>query len=139
MEQLITVVDSETAQPNTSYPVEQFLKDRVPRGWHDLVRQLVCDLFDLGWDGRMLQINEKHGGLNFHLLARSLWGGTDAYFNYDAVCARIRRAEEDSFKFCEMCGEQGFLCRSGNLLKTLCTLHLDNRDGNFLKISTTTK
>lgn len=38
----------------------------VPEGWRHIVRKLVLDLFDHGWDGRVSQIKEKFGALRFY-------------------------------------------------------------------------
>lgn len=68
----------------------------VGPGWHRLVDELIDDLFELGWDGNLHQIKEKFGGLRFYIGC-----GSDEIFN------RINKAEIESCKTCEVCGEPG--------------------------------
>lgn len=68
----------------------------VGAGWHPLIRELIADLEKLGWDGYISQIKEKFGGLRFYI-----GQGTDELFN------RIDRAETDSKRICELCGDPG--------------------------------
>ncbi len=87
----------------------------VGSGWSDLLRRLIEDLFELGWNGELLQVKEKFGGLRFYI-----GGGSDAIHN------RIREAENESYRVCEECGAAGQL-RRGGWLKTLCDAHAGDR------------
>jgi len=92
----------------TVYPVEEVCKF-VGNGWEDIIRRLVVDLFELGWDGTLLQIKEKFGGLRFYI-----GGGTSAIFD------RINEAEQESVRTCERCGEKGKTVQYHGWLTTLC-------------------
>ena len=83
----------------------------VGPGWHDILSRLVNDLFELGWDGHVLQVKEKFGGLRFYV------GGAD-----EAIHDRIHLAEVASHETCEQCGAPGKL-RNDGWLKTLCDEH----------------
>jgi hypothetical protein len=84
------------------------IEEAVGAGWSDIIKRLISDLEGLGWDGNLLQIKEKFGGLRFYI-----GKGTEK------IHARILQAEEESFKVCELCGEKG-KPRGGGWIKTLC-------------------
>ena len=83
----------------------------VGSGWGDILKRLINDLFELGWDGRVLQVKEKFGGLRFYV------GSVNK-----AIHERIRAAEGEASRTCEKCGAPGML-REGGWLKTLCNEH----------------
>lgn len=83
------------------WPLESVLC-HVGKGWHGLVTRLVEDLFALGWDGTLLQIKEKFGGLRFYIGASS-----------DAINERIIEAEHESYRTCEGCGAPGTASNTG--------------------------
>lgn len=80
-------------------------------GWQDVIKSLVDDLFDLGWDGKLLQIKEKFGGLRFYIDT-----GTSEMFD------RIDKAERASVETCMLCGQPGEQVNTGWIL-TLCERH----------------
>lgn len=80
----------------------------VGAGWHLLVVELIEDLFELKWDGKLHQIKEKFGGLRFYIDS-----GSDEIFD------RIEEAEHKSFKTCEQCGAPG-KDRPGGWIKVRC-------------------
>jgi len=85
-------------------------------GWRSIVNDLINDLFSMGWDGSLLQIKEKFGGLRFYIDV-----GTDEMYD------RIARAESESVKTCMICGEPGEV--SGDYwLTALCPEHTKERD-----------
>src|SRR5574337_572853 len=84
----------------------------VGPGWHDIVKRLINDLFELGWDGHVGQVKEKFGGLCFYIGQGS-----------DAIYERIRVAEGESLRACEKCGAPGELREDRSWLKTLCDEH----------------
>ena len=86
-------------------------KSHVGPGWHDILTRLVDGLFELGWDGQVLQVKEKFGGLRFYVGSSSM-----------AIHDRIQEAENEAAKTCEECGAPGVL-RDGSWLKTLCDEH----------------
>jgi hypothetical protein len=80
-------------------------------GWRDIITSLVDDLFGMGWDGCLLQIKEKFGGLRFYI-----GEGTDEMFD------RISQAESQSLKTCMKCGKPGKPTDTGWIL-VLCEEH----------------
>ncbi len=82
-------------------------------GWRSIVNDLINDLFSMGWDGSLLQIKEKFGGLRFYIDV-----GTDEMYD------RIARAESESVKTCMECGKPGLPGGSCWIL-TLCQEHRD--------------
>ena len=84
-------------------------------GWANIIERLVLDLFALGWNGEVVQVKEKFGGLRFYINNGS-----------DAIYDRIEAAENESLKVCEVCGASGVL-RGGGWLKTLCDEHAGDR------------
>ena len=88
----------------------------IAEGWYPLVNKLIEDLNKMGWDGDIHQIKEKFGGLRFYI-----GNGTEE------ILDRIWKAEEESYKICEMCGEPGKL-RHGGWKKTLCDEHEKTRE-----------
>ncbi len=83
----------------------------VRDGWANLLDKLIDDLLKLGWDGHVHQVKEKFGGLRFYI-----------GFGNDAIFDRISKAEDDSFKICEVCGKKALKPRawSGWWIQTLC-------------------
>lgn len=65
----------------------------IDDGWLPLVKQLIKDLINAGWDRKILQVKEKFGGLRFYINL-----GSDEIFNL------ITKAEEASYTICETCG-----------------------------------
>ena len=86
-------------------------QSHVGRGWHDILRRLIGDLFELGWDGQVLQVKEKFGGLRFYIGAGN-----------GPIGACIQDAENESLRTCEECGAPGKQ-RDGGWIKTLCDEH----------------
>ena len=80
-------------------------------GWNDIVRRLVDDLIEMGWDLQLMQIKEKYGGLRFYISS-----ATDEIFD------RIEEAESESLRTCCDCGESG-KTRDGGWIMTLCDEH----------------
>lgn len=80
----------------------------VGDGWLPLVKELIDDLIKLGWNRELCDIKEKFGGLRFYIN-----GSTDE------IIDRIIKAENDSYKICELCGNAGKLRKDG-WYKTLC-------------------
>lgn len=90
--------------------VDHIVKSVGP-GWEQLIRKLVEDLFINGWDGSLLQVKEKFGGLRFYIGKGN-----------DILWSIISTAETASLSICEICGEPGKL-RDGGWIKTLCDTH----------------
>lgn len=91
-------------------------QSRVGPGWGDILKRLIEDLFELGWDGHVLQVKEKFGGLRFYVGSGS-----------EAIHARIGDAESESNRTCEQCGAPGKV-QGKFWLKTLCDEHAKARE-----------
>ncbi len=98
-----------TSKPATLLEV----RSCVGPGWGAIIESLVTDLFALGWDGQVLQVKEKFGGLRFYIDL-----GTQE------IHERIHKAEDESFQVCEECGAAGTPeANSRGWVKTLCPAH----------------
>lgn len=78
-------------------------------GWFPLIKDLIVDLIELGWDKQICQVKEKFGGLRFYIN-----GGSDEIYK------RITRSEEESYKICEVTGDVGELRTDIGWYRTLC-------------------
>jgi len=81
----------------------------VGAGWRPLVEKLVDDIIAIDPEVLVLQVKEKFGGLRFYV------GGAS-----DEVYALIDKAEEESFKICELCGTKDNVSTKCGWLSTLC-------------------
>ena len=88
----------------------------VGNGWLGILKRLIVDLIELGWDKQICQVKEKFGGLRFYTNGVS-----------EDVYSRIRLAEDASYITCEKCGELGEL-RGGGWMATLCDEHAEGRE-----------
>lgn len=84
----------------------------VGDGWYPLIKELIEDLINLGWDKQTCQVKEKFGGLRFYINTGS-----------DEIYHRISKAEKDSYEICEKCGEKGQLRTDIGWYRTLCDEH----------------
>ena len=82
---------------------------QVGRGWHSLLDEIFKVLPE---DAVVVQVKEKFGGLRFYV----------SHSNEEAD-EKIRWAEAQSYKICEVCGEPGVCESTGNWLSTLCPTH----------------
>lgn len=87
----------------------------VGLGWYGIIKRLIKDLIELGWDKQICQVKEKFGGLRFYINSGS-----------EEIWQRIRLAEEASYITCEKCGELG-TARGGGWIATLCDEHSEGR------------
>ena len=94
-----------SGRPATLEEVQQ----QVDFGWNTLVKELIAELFSLGWDGKLYQIKEKFGGLRFYIGAGS-----------DAIHDAIQAAEDYSYKLCEVTGNAGELRQDLGWWRVLC-------------------
>jgi hypothetical protein len=81
----------------------------VSPGWNLLIKNLIQDLINLGWDKEVIQVKEKFGGLRFYINE-----GTSE------IHQRIVKAEIESMKICEITGNPGKLRTDITWYKTLC-------------------
>jgi hypothetical protein len=77
-------------------------------GWNQLIKDLIEDIIELGWNKEVCQVKEKFGGLRFYINESS-----------DQVFKRIGVAEEKSYTVCEVTGEPGKLRRDIGWIRTL--------------------
>jgi len=84
----------------------------VGNGWFGLIKSLINDLTELGWNKETTQVKEKFGGLRFYINAGS-----------DEIHQRIIQAEKESYTVCEKCGEPGELRKDNGWYSTLCDKH----------------
>lgn len=85
-------------------------------GWYPLIKDLITDLIELGWDKKTCQVKEKFGGLRFYINAGS-----------DKIYERITLAESQSYEICEVCGEKGELRKNVGWYTTLCDEHYNEK------------
>ena len=88
----------------------------VDSGWFPLIKELIIDLVELGWNKEVCQVKEKFGGLRFYINE-----GSDEMFN------RIIKAETESLTICEISGKVGELRTDIGWFRTLS-------DEEYLKI-----
>ncbi len=81
----------------------------VSPGWNLLIKNLIQDLINLGWDKEVIQVKEKFGGLRFYINE-----GTSE------IHQRIAKAEIESMKTCEITGKPGKLRNDIGWYRTLC-------------------
>ena len=87
----------------------------VSDGWLGIIKRLIEDLIELGWDKEICQVKEKFGGLRFYINSGS-----------EEIWQRIHLAESASYITCETCGELGE-ARGGGWIQTLCDEHAGDR------------
>lgn len=80
-------------------------------GWFDILDELFLELSK--YEGiELMQVKEKFGGLRVYIN-----GGSDEVYNL------IDKAEEKSFKICEMCGKPGKNQEINYWIYTVCEDH----------------
>jgi hypothetical protein len=78
-------------------------------GWYQLLKDLIVDLIELGWNKQICQVKEKFGGLRFYANETST-----------EMDKRIRAAEDLSYQTCEVIGKPGQLRTDLGWIETLC-------------------
>ena len=91
-------------------------------GWFPLIKDLITDLIELGWDKQTCQVKEKFGGLRFYINGAS-----------EEIYKRIQTAEDLSYETCETCGERGELKKIMGWYTTLCDKHYEEHKSNIQK------
>jgi hypothetical protein len=89
-------------------------------GWYPLIKDLIIDLIELGWDKQTCQVKEKFGGLRFYINGA-----------LNEVHKRISQAENLSYETCEKCGEKGELRTNIGWHTTLCDKHYEEHKSNI--------
>ena len=110
---------------NGFYPDKDPIKDsgffECGNGWYPLIKDLITDLIELGWNKQVCQVKEKFGALRFYINTGS-----------DEIFKKIHSYENQSYETCETCGEKGEL-RLVGWYKTLCNKHHEERKPNIQK------
>ena len=88
----------------------------VQVGWYPLIKNLIDELINLGWDKQVTQVKEKFGGLRFYIN-----GGSDEIYD------KITEAEKLSHETCELCGKKGELRTKIRWFTTLCDEHYEQK------------
>ncbi len=88
----------------------------VGSGWYQLLKDLIVDLIELGWDKEVCQVKEKFGGLRFYINSASM-----------EVFDRITKAENESYTICEVTGLPGKLRTDIGWYVTLCDEEYEKR------------
>ena len=105
------IVENRNYKENRRVPIE--------KGWYKILEKLVRRIKEIDEkhdkQSKILQIKEKFGGLRVYLEA----------WNLDTIQA-VREAEDESYKVCEKCGEEGHRFNDGWIL-TLCEEHAKER------------
>jgi hypothetical protein len=98
---------------NGYYPDRDPISDShmfcVGEGWFDIIKDLITDLIELGWDRKVLQVKEKFGGLRFYIPLET-----------DEMSERILEAEDKSYHTCEVTGKEGKIRLDLGWYRTLC-------------------
>lgn len=98
------------------FPERGFAGFWAEAGWYDLLERLFVDLRKAVNEGAaqptVMQVKEKFGTLRFYMN-----GGTEA------MRERIRQAEWESARTCEVCGQPGKTLDRRGWYKTLCPVH----------------
>jgi hypothetical protein len=87
----------------------------IESGWYGLIKNMIAELIEAGWDKEIHQVKQKFGTLRFYT-----GGATDKMYEI------IREYERLSAVTCEVCGEPGEI-RSGGWIETLCETHFEQR------------
>lgn len=88
----------------------------VNEGWFMIVKNLISELLEFGWDRHMIQSKEKFGRLNFYIKEPT-----------KVLQGIILTYEKLSYNICEVCGQLGSQ-RNDGWVKTLCDIHADERE-----------
>lgn len=90
-------------------PITDSYYFEVEEGWYPLIKDLITDLINLGWNKEITQVKEKWGTLRFYINE-----GNKEIFK------RINKAEEESENICEITGKVGELRTDIGWYRVLC-------------------
>jgi len=85
-------------------------------GWYQIIKDLIVDLIELGWNKEICQVKEKFGGLRFYI-----------YEGSNEIHERISKAENQSYEICEVTGKPGQLRTDLGWIETLCDEEYEKR------------
>jgi hypothetical protein len=90
-------------------------------GWLKLIYDLSKKLKDIGFNGEVIQIKEKFGGLRYYFdLVRDKKGYLIDEEKLPAIDELVYNAERKSYKICELCGKKGKLITKNYWYRTRC-------------------
>lgn len=112
----------------------------LPPGWAGLLESALKDMLDAGWKGSLDQVKEKFGGLRIYYNLgeqpdyRPL-EDIDATIDAEEILWNelvkiVSKAEKESFKTCQDCGQPGQLLNNSGWLMTLCPECFEKRKTN---------
>ena len=107
------------------------LEDRVKvfleigDGWVPLVTRLIDDLDAVGLAYDVDQIKEKFGSLRFYYRISGILIPEESRAAVTQIQELVRKAETESIRICQVCGEPGFNRVFGGWLKTVCDEHIE--------------
>jgi len=87
----------------------------IESGWYGLVKNMINEMIELGWDREIHQVKQKYATLRFYTGPAS-----DALYKVIIMYQRL------SAETCEVCGEPGEIRDSG-WSETLCDKHFEQR------------
>jgi len=93
---------------------------QVGEGWYPILKCLIEELIQAGWNKEIFQCKEKFGGLRFYINENIIGGD----MNLNRI---ISKYEELSYNFCEVCGEEGRMRKDLSWVETLCDHHYQER------------
>ena len=118
-EEMDAFLESIGGLENGFYPNRPVIKSSgffsVGPGWLGIIKRLIEDLIELGWDKQICQVKEKFGGLRFYINSGS-----------EEIWQRIKLAESASYITCQKCGELGQV-RGDGWITTLCEEHSEGK------------
>lgn len=92
-------------------------------GWYNLIKNLIEDLIELGWNKEVCQVKEKFGGLRFYINEAD-----------SDIHSRILEAEVESYKICEESGLYGELRKDLGWWRTLSDVEYEKFKNERTKI-----
>ena len=93
---------------------------QVGEGWYPILKCLIEELIQAGWNKEIFQCKEKFGGLRFYINENIIGGD----MNLNRI---IGKYEELSYNFCEVCGEEGRMRKDLSWVETLCDTHYQEK------------
>ncbi len=122
-EYLISIGGIKIYYKNGDYITEPYVFE-VEEGWYPLIKNLIEELLELGWNREISQVKEKFGGLRFYIND----GSKEIY-------ELISKYENLSYEICETCGEEGKLRTDLSWHSTLCDKHYQRAKNMKYKLS----
>jgi hypothetical protein len=84
----------------------------ISSGWYVIIKNLIEELLQAGWNKKLIQCKEKFGGLRFYIE-----GGTREIHDI------IHKYEKLSMQTCDVCGDKGENIIINRWISTRCQKH----------------